>query len=333
MKKFLSVIRSQEWWGYKIPPLLALCYGTVLLSNTAINKVAWWFLFLLLLIIIEAIYVSIINDITDINEDAAAGKKNRMASFAPRVRWLFPAVCMCIIIYLCVVLNNKLSIALFFFAWLSFTLYSFPPVRLKKRGIFGVLADACGSTFFPGLLMASATSSFIGQNIDWAWFSAVGTWALANGLRGILWHQFYDRENDIKINLNTFASKVDPEKFKPIAIAIMIVEVIALAVMLYKLMNPIIIIFLAAYFLMLMMYRKIGYSITIIMVPKNPYYQIFLSDYYQVFFPISLLVAATIAFPSAWIVLIIHIIFFNARIKLICKNIIIFFRQLILKTA
>lgn len=327
MKKFLSVIRSQEWWGYKIPPLLALGYATVLLSNTPVNKVAWWFLFLLAAIVVDAVYVSIINDITDIEEDLAANKKNRMASFAPNVRWLFPAVCIALGIFFCFVLHDTLSIVLYFLSWLSFTLYSFPPVRLKKRGIFGVFADACGSTFFPSLLMVSATSAFIGQNIDWLWFSAVGVWALANGLRGILWHQFYDRENDLKVNLNTFASKVDPQSFKPKAIAIMIVEVVALTIMLLRLMNPVVIIFLALYFLMLMMYRKIGYSITIIMVPKNPYYQIFLSDYYQVFFPISLLVASTISFVSAWILLAVHIILFHAKIKLICKNMLIYTKQ------
>jgi hypothetical protein len=333
MKKILSVIRSQEWWGYKIPPLLALGYATTLLSNTPLNKVALWFLFLLAAIVVDAIYVSIINDITDIEEDAASNKKNRMAAISPRVRWIFPAVCLLIGIFFCSIFKDRLSILLYALSWLSFTLYSFPPARLKKRGILGVFADACGSTFFPSLLMVSATSSFAGQNIDWIWFSAVGIWSLANGLRGILWHQFYDRENDLKINLNTFASKIDPQAFKPKAIAIMVIEMVALAVMLVRLMNPVVIIFLAAYFLMLMMYRKIGYSITIIMVPENPYYQIFLSDYYQVFFPISLLVAATIAFASAWIVLAVHIILFHAKIKLICKNVIIFFRQLVLKAA
>lgn len=333
MKKFLSIIRSQEWWGYKIPPLLALGYGTALLSNTPANKIAWWLLFLLAVIIIDAMYVSIINDITDVEEDLASNKKNRMAGFSPRIRWIFPAVCIALGIYFCFVLNDTLSVILYALSWFSFTLYSFPPVRLKKRGILGVFADACGSTFFPGLLMVAATSAYIGHNIDWIWFSAVGVWALSNGLRGILWHQFYDRENDLKVNLNTFASKVDPQSFKPKAISIMIVEMIALSVMLIRLANPIIIIFLIAYFILLMMYRKMGYSTTIIMVPKNPYYQIFLSDYYEVFFPISLLIASAISFPSAWILLIIHMILFHAKIKLICKNILIFFKQLILKTA
>ncbi len=334
MKKVLSVIRSQEWWGYKIPPLLAIGYATTLLSNTPLNKVAWWLLFLLAAIVVDAIYVSIINDITDIEEDLASNKKNRMANISPRVRWMFPAVCIALILYFILfVFKDLLSAILYVLSSLSFTLYSFPPARLKKRGILGVFADACGSTFFPSLLMVSATSAYIGQNIDWLWFSAVGVWSLANGLRGILWHQFYDRENDLKVNLNTYASKVDPQSFKPKAILLITIEVVALAVIFIHLMNPIPLIFLAAYFLLVMMYRKMGYSITVIMTPKNQAYQILLSDYYQVFFPIALLVAATIAFLSAWIVLMIHILLFNAKIIIICKDIVSFFRRLVLKTA
>jgi UbiA prenyltransferase family protein len=327
MKKVLSVIRSQEWWGYKIPPLLALGYATALLSDIPLNKVALWLLFLLAAIIVDAIYVSIINDITDIEEDLASNKKNRMAAISPRVRWIFPAVCMVIGLYfICFVFTDRLSVVLYVLSWLSFTLYSFPPVRLKKRGILGVFADACGSTFFPALLMVSATSAYIGHNADWLWFSAVGVWALANGLRGILWHQFHDRENDLKVNLNTFASKVDPKSFKPATITIMLVELIALAYMLARLATLLPVVFLVMYLLLVMMYRKMGYRITVIMSPKDGAYQILMSDYYQVLFPLSLLIAATMIYPAAWIVLVVHVFLFHAKILLIGKDILRFLK-------
>jgi hypothetical protein len=206
--------------------------------------------------------------------------------------------------------------------WVSFSLYSFPPVRLKKRGVMGVIADACGSHIFISLLMVSSVSFFCGVTINWIWFAAVGTWAAAYGLRGILTHQFADRENDLKVNLTTYASSVDPYSFKTKTIFILLIELTAFAIMLWHIHLIITVIFLILYFLLLIArYKIFDYKIVAIITPKNHPFQILMADYYQLFFPLSLLLMASLTQPYAWLVLVVHIILFPKKIMLIIKDV------------
>ncbi len=322
MRKILNTIRSHEWWEYKLPPLLAIGYATALSSAMPFYKVAIWLLFLLAAIMVGAIYVSIINDITDLQEDIASGKKNRMASVSAKVRWIFPAVCILLgLMFLYFLSNDKLSSLLYAMPWISFSLYSFPPVRLKKRGVLGVMADACGSHIFISLLMVSSISFFCGIAIDWIWFAAVGIWSAAYGLRGILTHQFADRENDIKVNLTTYASKEDPNSFKSKTIFILLIELSAFAIMLWRINLFITIVFLILYFLLLIArYKIFDYKIVAIIIPKNHPFQILMADYYQLFFPLALLFSVAFTQPYAWLVLIVHLILFPKKIMLIFKD-------------
>ncbi|HWW42405.1 hypothetical protein, partial [Pedobacter sp.] len=75
-----KIIRSADWWEYKLPPLLAIGYATALKTPEPFLSLMPHLLFILFSIIIGAIYVSIINDITDIEIDQASGKKNKMAN-------------------------------------------------------------------------------------------------------------------------------------------------------------------------------------------------------------------------------------------------------------
>lgn len=50
---------------------------------------------------------------------------------------------------------NPLSSLLYTGSWAVYSPYSLPPVRLKIRGLAGVLADALGAHLFPDLLVVS----------------------------------------------------------------------------------------------------------------------------------------------------------------------------------
>ncbi|QNK63158.1 hypothetical protein H7F33_01125 [Pedobacter sp. PAMC26386] len=112
-------------------------------------------------------------------------------------------------------------------AWIVFSLYSLPPVRLKKRGIWGVLCDAMGAHLFPALFITSSLLEFIHADKNVLWFVLIGFWAFFYGLRGILWHQFYDRENDRRSSTTTFASHIKPELFRTQEVCIFSVEILA----------------------------------------------------------------------------------------------------------
>jgi hypothetical protein len=322
MRNILNAIRSHEWWEYKLPPLLALGYATALPSPIPLYKAAIWLIFLLAAIMVGAIYVSIINDITDIKEDEVSGKTNRMASVPAHLRWVLPAICISIgLVCIYFLSNDKLSTLLYALPWISFSLYSFPPVRLKKRGLLGVIADASGSHIFISLLMVSSVSFFTHIPIDWLWFIAVGIWSAAYGLRGILTHQFWDRENDLKVNLMTYATKFDPQSFKIKTIVILAVELIAFAVMIWRIHLLVPIIFLGFYFaLLIARYKIFDYKIVAVIVPKNHPFQILMADYYQLFFPLALLLTATLEQPKAWLVLLVHVLLFPQKMLLIIKD-------------
>jgi 4-hydroxybenzoate polyprenyltransferase len=328
LKKILHTIRSHEWWEYKIPPLLAIGYATALTGSAPLYIAALWMLFLLLSVMIGAIYVSIINDITDIDEDLASGKTNRMAKILPGKRWLFTAACLLLgVVFLYFFSNDFLSSLLYILPWISFSLYSFPPARLKKRGGWGVLADASGSHIFISLLMVASVSFHIGKKVDWLWFGVVGAWSLVYGLRGILTNQFADRENDLVAEVNTFATKTTAASFRTKAIGITLIEFCLFSVMLWKIALWLPLLFLLFYFFVLYARRKIfGYDIVTVFTPHDRGFQIWMADYYQFFWPVSLLVVA-VPQPWTWLILLIHIILFPGKLILYFREFTIFFKR------
>ncbi len=313
--KVIKTIRASEWWGYKVAPLLAIGYATVLKSDMDLWDAAPYLLYIMLAMVLGAAYVSVINDITDMDEDLAIGKRNRMAGVKPSRRWLFPFVALLMgAAYIATFYPHVLIMALAAMPWIAFSCYSIPPVRLKKRGLWGVLADASGAHVFTSLFVVAAMSYYTKQKLDWIWFAAVGVWALCYGLRGILWHMFFDRDNDIASNTPTFATRVDPERFRQREWVILVVELGAFGIMLWRIGGSAMpVVFLILYFLFLIAsWRKLGFRIVIILMPPGqPYpYLIFLADFYQVFFPLSLLLTAALTSRYDWIIVFVHVALF-----------------------
>lgn len=310
--KLFRVIRSAEWWAHKLPPLLAVGYATALMSATPLYQIALWLIFLLGALVIGAVYVSVINDITDLEEDIASGKSNRIQQIPQKVRWTIPAAAILFgFIFGYFLYPDLLSCLLYLLSWIVFSCYSIKPIRLKNRGILGVFADGCGSHLFPSLLMVSSVSYITQQRINWIWFTGVGIWAFCYGLRGILWHQFADRENDIKVKLNTYASKIKPQDFKKQSMLLITLELIALAILLtqLELIAPYLSLLL---YIVLLYLRYVAYKNQVVLVikPNTGPFQILMADYYQMFFPISLLIFASIIDNTNFIVLIVHILLF-----------------------
>jgi len=310
--KIFNIIRSQEWWAYKLTPLLAIGYATALMSPIPLYSVALWMAFLLSSLVVGAIYVSVINDITDLEEDLASGKSNRIQNVPPKLRWIIPAACVLTgLIFGFFIYPDILSCALYLGSWVIFSLYSIKPVRLKNRGIMGVLADGCGSHVFTSLLMVSSMSYATHQQINWIWFTAIGLWALCYGLRGILWHQFADRDNDIKVNLNTYASKIEPKNFKYQTRVLIIIELFALAVILYEISIIYTLVAMVLYFILVYIrYRYLADQVIIIMRLNDKPFQILMADYYQLFLPLTLLIFAVYRDHQNIILLIAHVVLF-----------------------
>jgi 4-hydroxybenzoate polyprenyltransferase len=140
-----------EWWEHKLAPMLGTGYMTAFHLRTSLLNLWPTFLATLIGIAAAAAYVSLINDLTDLSEDAAAGKRNRLAE-RPR-RSAVAAIGGVLTVGVAVAIvawgDEPLALGLYAGPWVAFSLYSLPPVRLKARGALGVLADAAGAHLFP----------------------------------------------------------------------------------------------------------------------------------------------------------------------------------------
>ena len=330
IKNISKLIRAQEWWENKLPSVLAIGYATSILENKPLIQVAPGLGLILISIIVGATYVSTINDITDIKEDLAAGKNNKMAKFPEKYRWIIPAICILLgSFFFYLYLPDKLSAYIYILPWISFSLYSFKPFRLKERGIWGLFADASGAHLFIGLLMVSSISFFSDQPVDPTWFSLVGAWSLLFGLRGILWHQYYDRENDLRAGVNTFATKTSPKQFKKYEKILLGLELLAFGGMVLKISLSLLTLFLILYLILVFFrYKIMGHKLVIVLNPKNSALQILMLDFYQVFFPLGVLIYIAYTQKFGWALLIIHLILFPRKLINIFNDGIIIIKSL-----
>src|SRR5476651_2315092 len=104
---------------------MAVAYATLLIAGKSFFDATPRLVFLLVALFTGAVYVSTINDITDIEVDKAAGKINRMSKIPEKVRWLIPAACAaCGALSTYFLLPDLLSASLSVFPWIVFSIYS-----------------------------------------------------------------------------------------------------------------------------------------------------------------------------------------------------------------
>jgi len=310
----IASVRAGEWWDYKLVPLLTAFYATVMLLDRPIAALWPAALLLLLALVPGAAFVSLLNDLTDLDEDRAAGKRNRMAgrSLAFRVAAILLPVAAGLI-FLFLWRDDLWLMAAYLAAWIAFTLYSLPPVRLKARGLAGVLADAAGAHLFPTLVAMLVAFRAAGIAPDPVWIAAGAAWAFGYGLRGILWHQLSDRDNDRAAGVRTFAQRHPRRVSARLGAWIAFpLELLGLGVLIWKLGSPLPLLFLALY-LHLAGLRVQRWSMQAVLVEPRPKYLIFLHEYYDVFLPLAILLDSAALFPIDWLVLAAHLLAFNRR--------------------
>jgi len=329
--RLLKFTRYQEWWEYKLIPFLLVGYATVLYYNLEIENVGLHILKILLAVVFGAVYVSVINDYTDIYEDKLAGKRNSMAKLPEFSRLLIISLCIAIGLISCFFMfSDTLSLAFFILSYIVFTAYSVPPLRLKKRGFLGVLCDASGAHLFPAVLLACHLPFIVSISRNVLWTLSIGCWSLLYGIRGILVHQFNDRDNDIKSGTTTFAASLRPTDFKGTEKLILTFEFFGIAFIIYSLFNIWIALAIVFYLLLALgRHYILRYRSCIVILPKDKPSQLLLNDFYLVFLPVAILLTFTIHNEYGWIALLIHLLLFPRHILLVLKDFKIIIKQLI----
>ncbi|HEX8224159.1 MAG TPA: UbiA family prenyltransferase [Allosphingosinicella sp.] len=315
-------MRAGEWWEFKIVPILAIFYATSLLAGASILSLAPGLLLLLAALVPGAVYVSVLNDLTDRDEDARAGKANRIAGAPAWLAWvaIAPAVAagLAIAWYW---RGDPLLLGCYLAAWISFTLYSLPPFRLKVRGAAGLAADAAGAQLFPTLVAVLLAFRGVGVPVDPLWLLAAGVWAFAHGLRGILWHQLLDSGADEAAGVRTFVQRVP--RARAVALGNYVVwpaELAALTLLLWKLGSAGPLIGLLLYALLARQRLRI-FRLRPIVVEPQPRYLVLLQEYYTLFLPLSLLVEAALRRPADGVILIAHLILFPVALSTAVRDV------------
>ena len=249
---------------------------------------------LLLALTVAATYVSLLNDWTDRADDQATGKANRLAQASASRFATLLGVCLAagagFTVYFWYV--GQAVCLLYLGTWVVYTLYSLPPFRLKGRGLAGVLADAAGAHLFPQLLATALVICWTRQPWSPLWLVAVGIWALTSGLRNIIWHQLSDAANDAQVGLSTFVTRNGAGHARQVVEWLLFpLEVLALLSLLLLGAHRAPALALALYGGLLLV-RGLGWKLTLVIAQPGPEQHILLNEYYEVFYPLALLLTA-----------------------------------------
>ncbi len=208
-----SLLKIGKWWHYKVPPLLAFAYYLLATRHTPIaaGTAALNLLAFLVAILGVAGFGHVVNDLCDLEQDRRAGKDNAMQRLTAFQR---------LAVVLLLLLLSGLPWLFLPHHWTNLGLvglqvallvaYSLPPIRLKERGLLGVVADALYGFTVP-LLITLTTFGQLGatwppHNSPAPWLLLVA-WSFLCGTRSILYHQASDIANDRSAGVTTFATR------------------------------------------------------------------------------------------------------------------------------
>lgn len=310
----IDLIRAEEWWEYKLVPILTAFYATALVLHVSVRSLWLSALSLLLAIVAAAIYASVINDVTDLAGDLKAGKRNGVAGRSRLVVATLVALSVGAGFLFAWLWRDDVRLLTCYLAtWLAFSLYSFPPLRFKERGAAGVLCVAAGEQLFPTLVAVLLVCRGAHRTVSGTWVVCVAVWALAYGLRGIVWHQLTDVDNDRAAGFRTFVLR-HPHSAPFISTFVVFpIELAALAEILWQIRSAWPPAFLVLYVLYAVRSARRWKTAPVIVVPK-PQFFIVLQQFYSDLFPVALLITASVRDPRALIVLAAHLLLFPRRV-------------------
>ena len=308
-------VRANEWWEFKLGPVLATMYATAFLLRVSIISLMPLVFIVLVALAACAAYVSVVNDFTDRADDLASGKTNRLVGKSSS--FIGTVMACCILSGLAVAfywLHDRVLLFLYSGSWVAFTLYSFPPIRLKERSSLGVLADACGAHLFPTLLAVAAVYRWTRQPFDLIWLVSIGVWSFSFGIRGIVWHQLSDLHYDEIVNLRTFVREHRTESLQRLGNFIIFpAELTAFSIMLLHTRCFVAIVRLGFYALVNLMRARLYGSNFCIVTPKPKFHHIVMHEYYEVFFPLAFILGSSSQHRVDAFVLIVHGLIFPKR--------------------
>ncbi len=213
IKYIFKLLRVTTWWNHIVPPIFFSVYAMLWMNPNdvfAAVKTLGWFA---LSVIGTASFGYFSNDAADVIDDRLSKKANVIGdlSISVKVVLCFVLLCMSLLPWL------KLpfywyTFGLIVFLLILFILYSFPPFRLKSRGVIGNFADTAYGHVLPIVITIATFFSIQPIRIKNGLLLMVvlSIILFIKGWRNIILHQIEDRKADAKAGASTFVLRFGP---------------------------------------------------------------------------------------------------------------------------
>jgi 4-hydroxybenzoate polyprenyltransferase len=222
-----GVFRVKDWWWSKAALLMGMIYLFAAWYHISLARFIPLSILSLITICGFASMGYLFNDLFDIKKDAAAGKSNFLAGkpvlfilllflvssgfvFGPW--WFLP--------------KDNFSYLLIAAQIFLFIVYSVPPLRLKERGVAGIITDALYAHGLPPVLAAYTFALAAQHPFRISEIGMLFIWQTTSGIRNILLHQFDDLESDKISGSKNFVAGMDLVWFGYLLRALVIAEVL-----------------------------------------------------------------------------------------------------------
>lgn len=317
------LLRAQEWWNYKIPVALAAAYAAAWTGNVPFSLLLLPTLLITAGGFSAAVFASVFNDFMDIDQDRLAGKTTLVMKLGGRKRLALLVASLGMQLFIWNALSAMpLSCTTFLLIWAAYTAYSLPPIRLKERDAAGAFCIAIGEHLLAALFSVFVVVETTGCQLSLPWLSALSLWSLCFGMRGILWHQLNDIENDRRSGCTTMGALRGVDALKAFGERYLFpLEATSFLCLLTFSHNAFAWAALAVYGLLEWLRYRVMNANIIIVAPK-PHARFVLFEYYQIFFPLVFLLSAVSVDKSAVFLVALFCTMFAAPIALSIHHVI-----------
>ncbi len=302
MRNILKIARFSSWWYYKIPLFIVVLFVTIVggaeiekLNLLAIIKA-------LFLMVVGATFVSVLNDYTDREVDLIAKKNNNFSKYSSGQSLVIMTVVLIASLTIPWMLRLSINAYLnYYLAIFSYILYSVKPVRLKDRGLWGMILDSLGSVVFPmGCFLYTSNPNWSDRFSDSSQIALL-SWLFFLAMRSILVHQVEDKTNDIHSGTNTFVTRFQESTVDRIGQLLFVFEIAMFLACAYSnklIFNEIFLFFLLFYLGMQWLFKRIIWMKFSLFGKTNENTIVFMYDYYYSYLLICLVIL--LGLPWVW---------------------------------
>ncbi|MRX42034.1 hypothetical protein GJU43_22385 [Flavobacterium sp. LC2016-23] len=310
---FFKHIRIATWW-FKLPPFLVLIYLYFIKENIHnFGQEVFLILFLLSGVISIAIFASLINNYYDQEDDAIAGKENKMINLGKKYQFLVLASILLVgILFSIFIFPNFYALSFYWLSWFCFYIYSCKQFRLKEKTYLGVIFDGLGSQFFPTLFIFSFLyQGDFGNHL--LLISSGSIWMMFSfGMRSLIIHQYDDYVNDTKAGVSTFVNSTPQLPRSLFQRFVLAVEIISFLIFMWTIDWHIFIIPILIYIILLVIFKFIfNIKFYFFEALQNQKSRSLFFDFYITILPFTLLTLIAFKNHQNGILLVVSIILFN----------------------